>query len=471
MSNILPLPLANYRSGGNASHGKCAAELSFPHDTGSRRIAMVSTHGYVGANPPLGAADTGGQVVYVLELSKTLAKLGYAVDIWTRRFEDQPEVDLVCEGVRVIRVACGGADFIPKEYLYESLDEWISGALETIAEQRLQYAFINSHYWDGGIAGRALASLLGIPHVHTPHSLGIWKMRQMEADIAKDRERLEKLYNFTVRNAEEKQLYDDADLVLATTPQQTDILHEDYLVPFEKIQMVPAGYNEDRFYPVTGAEREAIRERLGFKGTVILSLGRLARNKGYDLLIHSFREVAARVPDAHLLLAIGGEVISDREQQVLDECKQLAADLGIQDRVTFSGYVPDEALADYYRAADVFVLSSRYEPFGMTAVEAMACGTPVVATINGGFWRVLQFGVNGLFADTFDPVDLGVTITKPLLYPQLWERLSRLGAETARNSFRWVNIAQQIVDTVEALDGMSLGSQDSCMAMQVNAKA
>src|SRR5262245_60577204 len=152
------------------------------------RIGMISTHGRVAAHPPLGAADTGGQVVYVLELSKKLAQLGYAVDIWTRRFEDQPEFDRVSDSVRIIRVPCGGRDFIPKEYLHESLDAWIANALRLIRQRDLHYEFINSHYWDAGIAGRALARELAVPHLHTPHSLGIWKMRQMENDFPEDRE-------------------------------------------------------------------------------------------------------------------------------------------------------------------------------------------------------------------------------------------------------------------------------------------
>src|SRR5919109_2573006 len=109
------------------------------------RIAMISTHGYVAAQPPLGAADTGGQVVYVLELSKKLAQLGYEVDIWTRRFEDQPEIEPVVENVRIVRAPCGGLNFIPKEYLHEKLPEWNENALRFIRQYGLKYRFINSH--------------------------------------------------------------------------------------------------------------------------------------------------------------------------------------------------------------------------------------------------------------------------------------------------------------------------------------
>ncbi|HXJ73572.1 MAG TPA: glycosyltransferase, partial [Candidatus Dormibacteraeota bacterium] len=112
---------------------------------------MVSTHGYVAANPPLGAADTGGQVVYVLELSKKLAQLGYEVDIWTRRFEEQPEVEPVADQVRIIRVPCGGKEFLGKEYLIRKLPEWGEHALRFIKRHGLKYAFIDSHYWDAGV--------------------------------------------------------------------------------------------------------------------------------------------------------------------------------------------------------------------------------------------------------------------------------------------------------------------------------
>ena len=170
------------------------------------RIAMVSTHGYVAATPPLGAADTGGQVVYVLELSKKLALLGYQVDIWTRRFENQPQLEQVAERVRIVRMPCGGDEFLPKEYLCDALAEWNEHALRFIQQHGLNYVFINSHYWDAGLAAQHLSTVLQVPHVHTPHSLGLWKQRQMESDFAASREEFEKRYNFARRIEEERKL-------------------------------------------------------------------------------------------------------------------------------------------------------------------------------------------------------------------------------------------------------------------------
>jgi mannosylfructose-phosphate synthase len=168
---------------------------------------MISTHGYVAAEPEFGKPDTGGQVVYVLELSKCLARMGYAVDIMTRRFEDQPAVDKVAERVRIVRIPCGGDGFLPKETLCDSIPEWCENASRWLRKEGLGVRLINSHYWDAGLAGQALANRFGIPHVHTPHSIGAWKRENMDGDPAE----LEKKYNFRKRIREEKVIYDECD--------------------------------------------------------------------------------------------------------------------------------------------------------------------------------------------------------------------------------------------------------------------
>jgi mannosylfructose-phosphate synthase len=414
------------------------------------RIGMVSTHGYVAAEPPLGKADTGGQVVYVLELSKKLAQLGFEVDIWTRRFEDQPEIDVISDRVRVLRVPCGGPNFIDKEYLVRHLPEWAEHALRFIQQRGLKYHFFNSHYWDAGFATQRLAEALDVPHVHTPHSLGLWKKQLMERDYPDDAAKFEQKYNFTQRINEETLLYRTCEQIIATTPDQLDMIVKDYGAPEEQVQMIPPGYDDNRFFPVSAASRQAIRQRLGFEGKVVLAIGRLARNKGYDLLIDAFSVVAPRIPDAFLHLAIGGSSLNAAEQSILDALKQQVAELGLTDRVRFDGFVSDADLADHYRAADAFVLSSRYEPFGMTAIEAMACGTPTVITTHGGLYRAVTFGRHALYADTFDKLDLGISIVKVLKHPRLSNRLGRMGAHKARSLFTWTGIAQQLVSLIES---------------------
>ncbi len=416
--------------------------------TRPRRIAMVSTHGYVAANPPLGAADTGGQVVYVLELSKKFAALGYEVDIWTRQFADQPATEEVAPGVILRRAPCGGPEFVRKEDLYRFIPEWCENALRIIRDEELGYAFINSHYWDAGLAGQHLADVLDVPHIHTPHSLGSWKKKQMAegasaADLAG--------YNFDVRIREETALFASSDLVIATTPEQVDLLAADYDAPLEeRVKMVPPGYDDARFFPVSESTRQSVRRRLGFRGPTILALGRLARNKGYDLLVRAFAVTVKRVPEARLHLAIGGESLNEREQSILAELKAIVEELNLGETVTFGHFIPDAELADYYRAADQFVLCSRYEPFGMTAIEAMASGCPTVVTVHGGLYRALTFGRHALFADPFDAEDLGITMMKVFKHPRLRARMARMGAHKARSLFTWTGIAQQIVALAEA---------------------
>jgi mannosylfructose-phosphate synthase len=409
---------------------------------------MISTHGYVAANPPLGAADTGGQVVYVLELSKKFASLGCQVDIWTRQFADQPATEEVAPGVILRRAPCGGPGFIRKEDLYRFIPEWCENALRIIRAEGLGYAFINSHYWDAGLAGQHLADVLDVPHIHTPHSIGSWKKKQMAdgasaADLAG--------YNFDVRIREETALFASADLVIATTPEQVDILTADYDASLEeRVKMVPPGYDDARFFAVSESTRQSIRRRLGFHGPTILALGRLARNKGYDLLLRAFAVTLKRVPEARLYLAIGGESLNDREQSILAELDAIVEELHLGETVTFGHFIPDAELADYYRAADQFVLCSRYEPFGMTAIEAMASGCPTVVTVHGGLHRALTFGRHALFADPFDAEDLGITMMKVFRHPRLRARLARMGAHKARSLFTWTGIAQQIVSLAEA---------------------
>ncbi len=417
--------------------------------TRNRRIMMISTHGYVSANPEFGKPDTGGQVVYIVELARCLARLGFDVDIYTRQFEDQPPREQINDRVQVLRLPCGGREFIPKETLCEHIPEWVENALAFIRDNELQYAFINSHYWDAGLAGQSLANELGIPHLHTPHSIGAWKRDNMDGDP----EELERKYNFRQRVREEKVIYDECDVLIATTPQQRDILKAgEYDVPQEKIRVIPPGYDDTRFYPVSLASREALKRDLDVQGPVVLALGRMAHNKGYDLLIRSMPFVIQRVPEARLMLAVGSTDPSPREIEQIGELRDLVRDLGIEQSVVFRDYIPDELLPDYYRMADVFALSSRYEPFGMTAVEAMACGTPTVITTEGGLWEQVTWGLEAVYANPFDPNAFGDAVANVLQYPRVAAQLAKFGSQKARARFTWTGVAHQLLRVLEAIE-------------------
>ena len=204
------------------------------------------------------------------------------------RFEDQPEFDEVDDRVRVIRIPCGGNDFIPKEYLYKHLMEWCENAVRFIRKNNFTYTLINSHYWDAGIAGQRLSEALAVTHIHTPHSLGMWKKSQMETDYPDKAAEFDKEFNFSERIKHELIIYRSCSMVIATTPIQVEMLVNDYNLPRDRVHMIPPGYDDNRFFPVSRATREMARQRFGFEGKVVMAMGRLATNKGYDLLIDGF---------------------------------------------------------------------------------------------------------------------------------------------------------------------------------------
>src|SRR5574340_991346 len=192
------------------------------HFVGS--ILMLSLHGYVAAEPELGKPDTGGQVVFVLELAKRFSRLGYRVDLVTRRFEDQPQFDEINEGLRIWRIPFGGSQFIRKEDMHDHVGEFITNFLAAVRSRKTQYDVVSSHYWDAGWAGQKIAEELRIPHVHTPHSLCWWKQQQMEGHP----DELEKVYRLEERIRREFLVYRTCDHVIATTFEQLELLKSQY---------------------------------------------------------------------------------------------------------------------------------------------------------------------------------------------------------------------------------------------------
>lgn len=406
-------------------------------------IMMMSIHGYVGAEPELGKPDTGGQVVYVLELAKRFSRLGYRVDVVTRQFENQPEVDEINENCRVWRIPFGGKKFIRKEDMHDYLGDFVTNCLSAVRMRGQQYGVVYSHYWDAGWAGQKVAEELGVPHVHTPHSLGWWKHRNMGADITE--EEMEKKYRFQERIHKEFLVYQMCDHVVATTEPQQELLIEQYNILDRHITVIPPGMDENRFFPVRQQERDEYRAKFKLQPNDVLTLGRVANNKGYDLLIRALPTLFDMVPDARLVAAVGSENAA-QDKAGIEELKSVAQKVGVLDKIVWVPYVPDEDLPAYYQAAGIFSMSSRYEPFGMVAIEAMACGTPTIISVHGGLFELIKFGFHALYADPFRPVEYGAMLGLPLLHPKLAEELSVEGARFARRSFGWTGIAKRIVE-------------------------
>jgi mannosylfructose-phosphate synthase len=403
-------------------------------------ILMISLHGYVAAEPELGKPDTGGQVVYVLELAKRFSRLGCRVELVTRRFEDQPEYDEVNDNLRVWRIPFGGKAFIRKEDMHDHVDDFVTNLLSAIRTRTYRYDIVYSHYWDAGWAGQKIAEELEIAHIHTPHSLGWWKQQNMGGDM--DATEMEASYRFKERIRKEFLVYQTCDHVIATTEPQAELLKQEYDLLDQRLTIVPPGMDEDRFSPVRQADIRGLQEKYDLHTHDVLTLGRMAHNKGYDLLIQALPTLVELVPEARLIAAIGSEG-SAQDEAGVNRLKKIADELGVGEKIKWVQYVADEDLADYYRAASVFSLSSRYEPFGMVAIEAMACGTPTIITVHGGLFELIDYGKHALYANPNRPVEYGTMLAFPMLYPNLAHQLSVEGARFARRNFGWTGIAKK----------------------------
>lgn len=244
---------------------------------------------------------------------------------------------------------------------------------------------------------------------------------------------MEQTYRFQERIHKEFLIYRACDHLIATTEEQAEQLRSDYDLTDRHITVIPPGIDENRFTPARSLVRQELRERFGLGPHTVYAVGRMAANKGYDLLLQAMPHVIRLAPEARLLLAAGSDAAQrdlDKEADLMD----LARQIGVYDRVTWAQYIADEDLADYYRAAAVFALCSRYEPFGMTAVEAMACGTPTVITVHGGLHEAIDFGTQALYADPTAPEEYGAILALPLRHPRLAEELSIEGSRFARRT-------------------------------------
>jgi len=404
------------------------------------RICMLSVHGYFDPVPILGATDTGGQVTYVLELSKALAELGVSVDIYTRRFDGKSEMDPVNGDVRVIRIPCGGNAFIRKEDLFPHLDEYAGNMTRYMETYGLGYDLIHAHYWDAGYVGMNLAERLRLPFIYTAHSLGAWKKERMGGETAE----MEKLFNFSQRIRWENEIFRRATAQTVTTLDGQETYKRLYGFESDDLVVIPPGVDVRRFRP----EPSVPAPEIDTPENYIFALSRIDSNKGLDYLIRALDRIG-RASTTRLLIGGGSKDPKKHETEVREKLVELVGSLGLEKRVTFTGYIPDEHLDTYYQNARVFVLPSKYEPFGMTVLEAMACGTPVVATRHGGLSHELTDRVDSLLVDPSDPVELSTAILEILGDDSLAHRLRAAGLKLVEERYSWPNIARQTISFYE----------------------
>ena len=270
-----------------------------------------------------------------------------------------------------------------------------------------------------------------------------------EEGVRLNREKFERQYNFEQRIKTEKTIMNNVNKVIATTPQQRGIIHERYGIADEKIAVIPPGFHPDKYRRIEGKTLKKAIEKHKLPPRFVLSVGRITPYKGYDLLMKAMKHVLKEIPDIKLVLRIGSERLTESEMQKKNELLQLAEELGVADNILFYNYI--EELEDFYNAAEVFVLPSTYEPFGMVAIESMACGTPAVVTQRGGLSHLLVDGQDALLVDPVDTKALAKAILKLLKDRTLYSELSRKGSEKAHSMFTWEMIAKRTLDIIEQL--------------------
>lgn len=403
---------------------------------------MLSTHGYFDPVPVLGQTDTGGQVVYVLELAKAMAMLGYQVDIFTRWFDpDKQQVDPVpgMPEVRIIRIPAGPWEFVTKEEIYELLPELSHNMIRYMRDENLNYELFHGHYVDAGLVTLELANHFGRPSFFTAHSLGAWKKEQMGGDP----EEMEKKFNFKHRIDEESRIINGVSANTVTSALQRDKLVQLYEYHKDNIEVIPPGVNIHRFVPLA---EESNPIKTGLPDRYIYCLSRIDSNKGHDMLLRAFTLVLQHVPDACLVIGGGSPKPKPREMEVFDLMNRIIDEYGIRDNIRFVGYVPEQMMVPYYQNACLFVLPSLFEPFGMTAQESMACGVPVVASKYGGIRTVLNHGRDGILVDPKDQEEFAGAMVR-LLTDTTWRKsIGRAGHELIREKFAWEVIARDHLD-------------------------
>ena len=400
-----------------------------------RTIAHFSVHGYFGPEPILGRTDTGGQVTYVLELAKYLAQIDdIKVDIFTRQFEGRDQIAPVNDRVRVVRLPCGPDEFIRKEDIFPYWDEFVDNTMNFLQENGLRYEVLHGHYWDAGYVCMKLGERLDQPFFYTAHSLGAWKKEQMGGNP----EEMEKLFKFEERTHWENILFRAAKAHTVTTEDGKETYKRLYEFETPDMEIIPPGVDIHRFRPLEPGETE---RDLEIPDKYIFGLSRIDSNKGHVELIRAFAHVAAKVPDAYLVIGGGSKEPKQHEIDVKNSFLKVVDELGLGDRVIFTGYVLDDDLATYYRKASLFVLPSKYEPFGMTTLEAMSCGTPVVATKFGGIRKNLKNEYDAMMVDPTNEEKFSEAMTRILTDGALSQRLVENGLKTIRERFSWEAIA------------------------------
>ncbi len=394
----------------------------------------------------LGGKETGGMNVYVRDLTRELARRGHRVDIYTRAQDPNlPHVDpySLAPGARIIRIPAGPMVPYNKYRVYDHLAEFTAGVQRQARQNGIHYDVIHSHYWLSGVVAQELRRHWAVPIVQMFHTLG--RMKNAVAHSADHREP-------AIRIQTETEIVRRADALVAATEVEREQLIRLYAADPGHIHIIPPGVDTDRFRPIPV---EQAKERIGVctERRVILFVGRIEPLKGIDHLLYAIARVVERRPELREGLCVpivGGDLDPIHLDDEMVRLQELREEIGIGDIVTFLGAKDQEQLPYCYAAAEMVVMPSDYESFGMVALEAMACGTPVIASDVGGLSVLVRHGETGYRVPARDTEALADCIIHLLAEEDLRQRIGAQAVRWAR-SFAWPRVADQIETLYRAL--------------------
>jgi D-inositol-3-phosphate glycosyltransferase len=397
------------------------------------RIAFISDH----ASPLaiLGGVDSGGQNVYVAETAKHLARLGYEVDVFTRWEDAQlPKVVDWLPSIRVVHINAGPVTVMPKEELLPYMTDFTNEMIAFIQGEPSGYSLIHAHFFMSGLVAADIKKTLSIPFVVTFHALGRIRIIHQGSSDHFPPERLDI----------ETRIVKEADRIIAECPQDRLDLINHYDADPSRIAVVPCGFSASEFYPVN--KKEA-REYIGVEQDckLLLQLGRMVPRKGVDNVIASMTYLKQLAPSSKLLV-VGGETdLADiNSTPEIVRLQKLASEAGVSDKVIFAGRKSRDVLKYYYSAADVFITTPWYEPFGITPLESMACGTPVIGSDVGGIKYSVADGKTGFLVRPRDPRALAAKVGFLLSNDDLLQRMSTHSLARVNALFTWKKVANML---------------------------
>jgi len=406
-----------------------------------RRVAVVSLH--TSPTAALGQSANGGLNVYVRETCLAFSERGIATDVFTRRVEpdghgEPPRIEALAPLSRVIYLPTASSTEASKYELLDHAQAFGESIADFAQREDLQYDVIHSHYWLSGVAAERLRERTGSAWVHTAHTLGLVKNRQLaEGARPEPPERIRA----------ERAIAGAVDRVVASTDDEAEDWAWLYACRPERIRVVAPGVDLLAFRPQA---RLHAKRRLGYAGKrVVLFVGRLERLKGVDVLLRAVARLEADLRSEVRVVVIGQDG-SDADQSETARLRGMVAELGIEDQVEFMGTVPHDRLPHYYSAADVCVMPSHSESFGLVALEAQACGCPVLAAAVSGLQSVVRDEITGFLVPDHDPESYADRLRRLLTEPELSEQMGRRGTLLAQR-FTWTRTADRLLEVYEEL--------------------